>query len=229
MHKLLLLGDQDAAYATGNLQRGGKNTAASDHAWATTRAVAADAVRAGWDRSSFVHVMLAGPYKAGQHARTLQHRRGYDTAAAWLQRAWDGAQHYVRSTDPITTRQDFHAALAAFRSRIECTPWNGIAGKTDLRNLIARMDICSQAGSWDHTVSERDLAERMGCSRTTAHNSNQRLLAAKMLRQLDNGSPTEGARWMLISRLPSTTSHHWSTPKGPKAGGGHEWPRRETA
>ncbi|MFJ5952558.1 helix-turn-helix domain-containing protein [Streptomyces noursei] len=219
MHKLLVLGDQDCAYTTGNRQRGGKNTAASDHAWAITRAVAANAARVGWDRATFLHVMLDGPYKAGQHARTLQHRRGYDKAAAWLQRAWDGAQQYVHSTDPLTTRQDFHAALAAFRSRIECTRWKGIAGKTDLRNLIARMDICSQAGSWDHTVSERDLAERMGCSRTTAHNSNRRLLATKMLRQLDNGSPTEGARWMLISRLPSTMSHHWSTPKGPKAGG----------
>ncbi|MEU3640000.1 helix-turn-helix domain-containing protein [Streptomyces albogriseolus] len=224
MHKLLVLGDQEAAYATRNLQRGGKNTAASDHAWAITRAIAADAVRAGWNRASFIQVMLDGPYKAGQHARTLQHRRGYDKAAAWLQRAWDGAQQYVRSTDPLTTRQDFHAALAAFRSRIECTPWKGTAGKTDLRNLIARMDICARAGSWDHTVSERDLAERMGCSRTTAHNSNQRLLEAKMLRQLDNGSPTEGARWMLISRLPSTTSHHWSTPKGPKAGGAMSGP-----
>ncbi|WP_440581093.1 helix-turn-helix domain-containing protein [Streptomyces sp. PT19] len=224
MHKLLVLGDQEAAYATGNLQRGGKNTAASDHAWAITRAVAADAVRAGWNRASFVQVMLDGPYMAGQHARALQHRRGYDKAATWLQRAWDGARQYVHTTDPLTTRQDFYAALAAFRARIECTPWKGIAGKTDLRNLIARMDICSRAGSWDHTVSERDLAERMGCSRTTAHSSNQRLLAAKMLRQLDNGSPTEGTRWMLISRLPSTTSHHWSTPKGPKAGGAMSGP-----
>jgi predicted transcriptional regulator len=219
MHQLLLLGDQDAAYASGNFQRGGKNTATSDHAWAMTRAVAAGAAREGWSRAAFVQVMLDGPYKAGHHARTLHHRRGYDKASAWLQRAWDGAQHYVRSTDPISTRQDFHAALAAFRSRIECTPWKGIAGKTDLRNLIARMAICAQAGSWDHTVSERDLAERMGCSRTTAHNSNQRLLNSKLLRQLDHGSPTDGARWMLISRLPSTTSHHWSTPKGPEAGG----------
>jgi predicted transcriptional regulator len=224
MHKLLVLGDQDAVYATGNLQRGGKNTAASDHDWAITRAIAADAVRVGWSRASFVQVMLDGPYKAGRHARVLQHRRGYDKAAAWLQRAWDGAREYVHSTDPLTTRQDFHAALAAFRSRIECTPWKGIAGKTDLRNLIARMDICSRAGSWDHTVSERDLAERMGCSRTTAHNSNKRLLHTKLLRQLDNGSPTEGARWMLISRLPSTTSHHWSTPKGPEAGGAMSGP-----
>ncbi|MEU9056540.1 helix-turn-helix domain-containing protein [Streptomyces sp. NPDC048384] len=219
MHKLLLLGDQDAAYASGNFQRGGKNTATSDHAWAMTRAVAAGAARVGWSRAAFVQVMLDGPYKAGQHARTLQHRRGYDKASAWLQRAWDGAQHYVLSTDPISTRQDFHAALAAFRSRIECTPWKGIAGKTDLRNLTARIAICSQAGRWDHTVSERDLAERMGCSRTTAHNSNQRLLNTKLLRQLDKGSPTDGARWMLISRLPSKTSHHWSTPKGPEAGG----------
>jgi len=224
MHKLLVLGDQDAAYATGNLQRGGKNTATSDHAWAMTRAVAADAARVGWSRSAFLQVMLDGPYKAGQHARSLQHRRGYDKAAAWLQRAWDGAQQYIRSTDPISSRQDFHAALAAFRSRIERTPWKGVAGKTDLRNLIARMEICARAGSWDHTVSERDLAERMGCSRTTAHNSNRRLLHAKMLRQLDNGSPTEGARWMLISRLPSTTSHHWSTPKGPEAGGAMSGP-----
>ncbi|MFC8021049.1 helix-turn-helix domain-containing protein [[Kitasatospora] papulosa] len=224
MHKLLVLGDQDAAYAMGNLQRGGKNSAASDHAWAITRALAADAVRVGWSRASFLQVMLDGPYKAGQHARTLQHRRGYDKAAAWLQRSWDGAQQYVQSTDPLTTRQDFHAALAAFRARIECTPWKGVAGKTDLRNLIARMEICSRSGSWDHTVSERDLAERMGCSRTTARTSNQRLLAAKMLRQLDNGSPTEGARWMLISHLPSTTSHHWSTPKGPEAGGAMSGP-----
>ncbi|WP_225636719.1 helix-turn-helix domain-containing protein [Streptomyces solaniscabiei] len=224
MHKLLVQGDQEEAYATGNLQRGGKNTASSDHAWAVTRALAADAVRAGWSRSAFLQVLLDGPYKAGHHARALQHRRGYDKAAAWLQRAWDGAQEYVQSTDPIATRQDFHAALAAFRSRIECTPWRGIAGKTDLRNLIARMDICTRAGHWDHTVSERDLAERMGCSRTTARSSNQRLVHAKFLRPLDHGSPTEGARWMLISRLPSTTSQHWSTPEGPKAGGAMSGP-----
>ncbi|MEU6070604.1 winged helix-turn-helix domain-containing protein [Streptomyces sp. NPDC047082] len=221
---MLVVGDQDGAYARGNLQRGGKNTAASDHAWAVTRAVAADAVRAGWNRASFLQVMLDGPYKAGQHARTLQHRRGYDRAAAWLQRAWDGAQQYVRSTDPVTTRQDFHASLATLRTRIECTPWKGTAGKTDLRNLLARLEICARAGSWDHTVSERDLAERMGCSRTTAHNSNRRLLQAKLLRQLDNGSPTEGARWMLISNLSGTTSHRWSTPRGPKAGGAMSGP-----
>ncbi|WP_411078415.1 helix-turn-helix domain-containing protein [Streptomyces sp. cmx-10-25] len=219
MHNLLVLGDQDSVYVAGNLQRGGKNTAASDHAWAVTRAVAADAVRAGWDRAAFLQVMLDGPYKAGQYARTLQHRRGYDKAAAWLQRAWDGARQYVRSTDFLATRQDFHAALTSFRARIERTPWKGVTSKTDLRNLITRMDICARAGSWDHTVSERDLAERMGCSRTTAHNSNQRLLAARLLRRLDSGSPTEGARWMLISPVPSMTSHHWSTPKRPKAGG----------
>ncbi|MFF8431133.1 helix-turn-helix domain-containing protein [Streptomyces sp. NPDC016566] len=224
MHKLLVLGDQDNAYATGNRQRGGKNSAASDHAWSMTRALAADAVRVGWRRASFLQVLLDGPYKAGEHARMLQHRRGYDKAASWLQRAWDGAQQYVQSTEPITTRQDFHAALAAFRSRIERTPWKGTAGKTDLRNLIARMEICAQAGRWDHTVSERDLAERMGCSRTTVHNSNQRLLQAKLLRQLDNGSPTEGARWMLISPLSRITSHLWPTPKGPKAGGAMSGP-----
>lgn len=224
MHKLLVHGDRDSAYSPGNRQRGGKNTASSDHAWAITRALAADAVRVGWDRASFVQVLVDGPYKAGHHARTIQHRRGYDRAAEWVRRAWDGAQRYVQTTDPITTRQAFHAALAVLRARIERTPWKGIAGKTDLRNVIARMEICAQVGSWDHTISERDLAERMGCSRTTAHNSNRRLLHAKLLRQLDHGSPIEGARWMLISHPSPTTSHPWSTHKGPKAGGAMSGP-----
>ncbi|MEV6676376.1 helix-turn-helix domain-containing protein [Streptomyces erythrochromogenes] len=218
MHKLLVHGDQDSAYSPNNRQRGGKNTASSDHAWAMTRALAADAVRVGWDRSSFVQVLVDGPYKAGHHARTIQHRRGYDRAAEWVRRAWDGAREHVQSTDRICSRQSFHAALAAFRSRVERTPWKGVAGKTDLRNLIARMEICTRSGGWDHTVSERELAERMGCSRTTARNSNQRLLDARLLRQLDRGSATEGARWMLISPVHGS-SHLWATPQGPKAGG----------
>ncbi|MFJ5635192.1 helix-turn-helix domain-containing protein [Streptomyces goshikiensis] len=218
MHKLLVHGDQESAYSPSNRQRGGKNTASSDHAWAVTRALAADAVRVGWDRASFVQVLVDGPYKAGHHARNIQHRRGYDRAAEWVRRAWDGARDHVRATDRICTRQDFHASLAAFRARVERTPWKGIAGKTDLRNLIARMEICTRSGGWDHTVSERELAERMGCSRTTARNSNQRLQGSRLLRQLDQGSATEGARWMLIS-LVQTTSHAWTTPQGPKAGG----------
>ncbi|MGW2105119.1 helix-turn-helix domain-containing protein [Streptomyces sp. NPDC001948] len=219
MHKLLIGGDTHGAYTAGNRQRGGKNTPSSDHAWAITRALAADAVRAGWDRSAFTQVLLDGPYKAGHHARTLQHRRGYDCAVAWVTRAWEGARLHVQSTDLITTRQDFHAALAAFRTSIERTAWKGTAGKTDLRNLIARMEICTHRGSWEHSVSERDLAERMGCSRTTAHNSSQRLLEARLLRRLDSGSPTDGARWMLVRQTPHATSHDWSTHKGPKAGG----------
>ncbi|MFE8941038.1 helix-turn-helix domain-containing protein [Streptomyces sp. NPDC007872] len=218
MHKLLVHGDQDSAYSPNNRQRGGKNTAASDHAWAVTRALAADAVRVGWDRASFVQVLVDSPYKAGHHARSIQHRRGYDRAAEWVRRAWDGAQEHVRSTDRICTRQDFHASLAAFRARVERTPWKGIAGKTDLRNLIARMEICTRSGGWDHTVSDRELAERMGCSRTTARNSNQRLIDARLLRQLDHGSATDGARWMLISSVQSM-SHAWTTHQGPKAGG----------
>ncbi|MFD4241889.1 helix-turn-helix domain-containing protein [Streptomyces sp. NPDC058525] len=218
MHKLLVHGDQDSAYSPNNRQRGGKNTASSDHAWAMTRALAADAVRVGWDRASFVQVLVDGPYKAGHHARSIQHRRGYDRAAEWVRRAWEGAREHVQSTDRICSRQSFHAALAAFRGRVERTPWKGIAGKTDLRNLIARMEICTRSGGWDHTVSERELAERMGCSRTTARNSNQRLLDARLLRQLDHGSATEGARWMLISHV-AASSHAWTTPQGPKAGG----------
>ncbi|MFD9483602.1 helix-turn-helix domain-containing protein [Streptomyces sp. NPDC059991] len=227
MHQLLVEGDRHDAYTTGSLQRGGHNSAASDHAWAVTRAVATGSVQAGWSRAAFVQVLLDGPYPAGQPARALQHRRGYDHAVAWLHRAFDGAHHYLQAHDPLFGRQDFHAALAVYRTRIERTPWAGTAAKTDLRNLIARLDICTQSGGWDHTVSERDLAERLGCARTTTHRSNQRLLRARLLRQLDHGSPTQGARWMLLAPTgtgPLTLSHHGSTPQRPQAGGAMSGP-----
>ncbi|GGP92060.1 hypothetical protein GCM10010278_82740 [Streptomyces melanogenes] len=227
MHQLLTDGDRHGAYTHGSLQRGGHNSAASDHAWAVTRAVAAGAVRAGWSRAAFVQVLLDGPYPAGQPARTLQHRRGYDRAVSWLHRAFDGAQQHLQTHDPLCGRQDFHAALATYRARIERTPWPGTAAKTDLRNLAARLDLCTRSGGWDHTVSERDLAERMGCARTTTHRSNQRLLNARLLRQLDHGSPTEGARWMLLAPTgtgPLTLSHHASTPQRPQAGGAMSGP-----
>ncbi|WP_371648051.1 MULTISPECIES: helix-turn-helix domain-containing protein [unclassified Streptomyces] len=227
IHQLLTEGDRHGTYTNASLQRGGHNSAASDHAWALTRAVAAGAVQAGWSRAAFVQVLLDGPYPAGQAARALQHRRGYDKAVAWLHRAFDGARHYLQTRDPLCGRQDFHAALAAYRTRIERTPWPGTAAKTDLRNLIARLDICTRTGGWDHTVSERDLSERMGCARTTTHRSNQRLLRARLLRQLDHGTPTEGARWMLLPPTgtgPLNLSHGESTPQRPQAGGAMSGP-----
>ncbi|PKV82720.1 helix-turn-helix domain-containing protein [Streptomyces sp. TLI_146] len=228
MHQLLTEGDRHGAYTSPTRQRGGHNSAASDHAWALTRAVAAGAVQAGWSRAAFVQVLLDGPYPAGKPARALQHRRGYDTAVTWLHRAFDGAHHYLQNgRDPLCGRQDFHAALAAYRTRIERTPWPGTAAKTDLRNLLARLDICARSGGWDHTVSERDLAERMGCARTTTHRSNQRLQHARLLRQLDHGSPTQGARWMLLAPTgtgPLNLSHDESTPQRPQAGGAMSGP-----
>ncbi|MFE0061398.1 MarR family transcriptional regulator [Streptomyces sp. NPDC059003] len=219
IHALLVEGDIHGAYDCGS-SRCGQRTSA--HAWATTRAIAADAVRAGWRESDFFQIMLDGPYKGGHDARGLLHRRGHDHAVAWLHRAWKGARQHVHSTDRLASRHDFHASLAALRTRIERTPWQGIAGKTDLRNLLARIAICEQTGGWDHTVSERELAERMGCSRATARNSNQRLLQTRLLRQLNHGSARHGARWMLMSHV--SLSQLQSTPQGPQAGGAMNGP-----
>ncbi|MFI1975450.1 MarR family transcriptional regulator [Streptomyces wedmorensis] len=219
MHALLVEGDTTDAYARWSHQRGGKDSAAADHAWTITRAVAAGAARAGWKRSDFVQVMLDGPFKAGAHARLISHRRGHDRAVQWLSRAWEGAAAHVAATDTIASRTDFHASLAELRALIERTPWPGIAGKTDMKNLIARLDICAEAGGWDHTVSERDLAERIGCSRETARKSNARVVERGLLRQLDHGSATEAARWMLIKPVRKVPSQRWATTQGPKAGG----------
>ncbi|MER8047099.1 MarR family transcriptional regulator [Streptomyces sp. NPDC094032] len=219
MHHLLAEGDTDGTYARWSRQRGGKDSAAADHAWIVTRAVAAAAARAGWSRTDFIQVMLDGPYKAGAHARLIERRRERTRAVEWLSRAWEGASAHVVSTDAISARTDFHTALAELRAQVERTPWPGVAGKTDLRNLIARLDVCEQAGGWDHAVSERDLAERMGCSRETVRRSNGRLVERGLLRQLNSGSATEAAGWMLIKPVVERSSQSWTTTQGPKAGG----------
>ncbi|MER6218263.1 MarR family transcriptional regulator [Streptomyces sp. NPDC001674] len=219
MHRLLVEGDTEGAYARWSRQRGGKDSAAADHAWTVTRAVAAAGARAGWSRTDFIQVMLDGPYKAGAHARMIAHRRGHERAVQWLSRAWEGAAAHVASTDTIAARTDFHTALADLRAEIERTPWPGIAGKTDMKNLFARLDICEQAGGWDHTLSERDLAERIGCSRETVRKPNGRLVARHLLRQLNSGSATEAAAWMLIKQVQNRSSQRWATSQGPKAGG----------
>ncbi|MFD8340308.1 helix-turn-helix domain-containing protein [Streptomyces solisilvae] len=163
--------------------------------------------------------MLDTGYKAGQHALRMMRLRDRETAVKWLHRAYDGAAAHISQTDPIDDRRDFHASLATLRARVEITPWPGIRGKTDLKNLLARINICEQRGDWDHTVSERDLAERIGCSRAAVIRSNSRLVAANRLRQMDSGTSTKAARWMLILAVLPTLSHHETTPQGLKAGG----------
>ena len=219
IERLLIEGDTDNQYAPHTHQRGGTTRAAAAHAWKITRAVAAAAARAGWNKNQFTHVMLDGPFKAGQHARRILQLRDRETALRWLHRAYDGAATHIAHTSPIADRHDFYASLAALRARVEITPWPGTQGKTDLKNMLARIAICEQRGDWDHTVSERDLAERMGCSRATAIRSNTRLMAANRLRKLDSGTSHHAARWILILPVTPAPSHHESTPQGPKAGG----------
>jgi len=163
--------------------------------------------------------MLDTGYKAGAHARRIVQLRDRTTAIRWLHRAYEGASAHVVETDPIHDRRDFHASLAALRARVEITAWPGTEGKTDLKNLLARIAICEQRGDWDHSVSERDLAERIGCSRAAVVRSNKRLMTAKRLRKLDSGTGRKGARWMLILAVSPAQSHDESTPQGQEPGG----------
>jgi len=163
--------------------------------------------------------MLDTGYKAGAHARRIVQLRDRTTAIRWLHRAYEGASTHVAQTDPIHDRRDFHASLAALRARVEITAWPGTKGKTDLKNLLARIAICQQRGDWDHSISERDLAERIGCSRAAVVRSNKRLVTAKRLRKLDSGTGRKGARWMLILAVSPAQSHDESTPQGQKPGG----------
>ncbi|MEV4436795.1 hypothetical protein [Streptomyces sp. NPDC049585] len=226
MTRLLVEGDADDTYTPWSKKKladgryglviGKDSHTASDHGHRVICALTTEAIRVGADRINFRDVVLKGSGRGGAHARDLAHRSGHDAAVAYLDRVWDRAKTRVQGSDRIDSRQDAHADLAAYHARVERTPWKGSAGKTDLKNLAARLAVCEKAGGRRHTFSEHHLAEEVGCARETIRNSNERLEKSGHLRKLDSGSPTEGATWLLTD--PHDLSHDETNRQWPQAG-----------
>lgn len=213
MLRVLVEGDVDQRYNTWSLQRGGSD---SEHGHAVTYALVCWAVRVGADYPAFRDLLMEHPGHGADHVRRFLGRKGWARTDQYLRRLWWARQQQIAGSDGIASRQDAHADLAALRSKVETAAWRGTAGKTDLKNLIFRLGICDVVGGREHTLSERHLAEGIGCSQKAARRSNSRLKTAGLLWQVDHGSTTEGASWYLLT---GTDSHNDPTPQVPKAGG----------
>ncbi|WP_414167112.1 MarR family transcriptional regulator [Streptoverticillium reticulum] len=234
MRRLYVDGDADGHYmpfakkklADGRygLVAGKDPRTASDHGHKVISALAMEAARTGMDRVAFHDLLLKGSGKGARHARDIAHRSGHDAAIIYIDRVRDRVREHLAARDGIDSRQDAHADLAALRARIERTPWKGTAGKTDFKNLSARLAVCEKAGGRRHTISERHLAEEAGCARETVRKSNERLEAQGFLRQLDSGSPTEAAAWLLLDGPVNAPSHGEATAQMPQAGGAMSGP-----
>ncbi|MDX3369608.1 hypothetical protein PV387_26880 [Streptomyces sp. ME02-6987-2C] len=83
-------------------------------------------------------------------------------------------------------------AIARVRAAMEAVVWPGPGGGTDLKNLTARLQLAEQVGGLEHEVSVRQLAELMGCARSTVEEaSNARLRAARWLVLVAVGTGTQ--------------------------------------
>jgi hypothetical protein len=111
----------------------------------------------------------------------------------------DKARRLVAGQPVITCRQDAMEAIEAVRQVVEDYPWSAAGGEgSDLKNLIARLELCERAGGLEHQASVRQLAETMGCARATVEASNRRLDAAGWLVLIKSGSgKLHGSVWTL--------------------------------
>lgn len=111
----------------------------------------------------------------------------------------DRARRLVSDNPVITCRQDALEAIEAVRQVVEKQQWTAAGGGgSDLKNLIARLDLCERAGGLEHSGSVRQLAEAMGCARATVEASNRRLVEYGWLELLKSGSgKLHGSMWRL--------------------------------
>ncbi|WP_158714162.1 hypothetical protein [Kitasatospora aureofaciens] len=94
------------------------------------------------------------------------------------------ARRFVGSSGAVTCRADALVEIARVRMAVERTWWRGTSGGVDERNLTARLELAQRAGGLVHRVSVRQLAELVGCSRSTVEDSNVRLVREGWVRKL---------------------------------------------
>ncbi len=145
---------------------------------------------------------------AGAKVRELAARRGLGEAHRYVGLRHRRAASYVAAHPAIATPTDARGEILTIREEIALLPWPGRTGDTDRAVLEAEIDLRLELGRLQASVSERDLAERVGMTRPT--------VAAARHRLHDQG---------LLKRIPTdrrcTQAHTWRLYRPPRALFGH--------
>jgi predicted transcriptional regulator len=119
-------------------------------------------------------------------------------AIGYLRRTWENAVKWT-AAHPSEGRKLAFQAVQWAQSR----PWPGRTGRTDHVVYLAHALTAFQAGKLEYNLSERELAERAGIGRITAHRANARLRAADLV---DRVKQTDGHKYAVLWRLQSGES-----------------------
>ncbi|MFD8413992.1 MarR family transcriptional regulator [Streptomyces sp. NPDC059650] len=195
--QLLLEGDTDGRYA-------GRTPADSGYRLTMALAVAVSQPGREWTLAQWWEALVLRPTAGGAWARSLRSRKGERYAEGKLASMLDKARAFVGTSGTIMCRADAMVAIARLRAAVEAVVWPGPRGGTDLKNLTARLLLAEQAGGLEHEVSVRQLAELMGCARSTVEASNARLRAARWLLLVAAGTGEHSSTWSL--RIPPAES-----------------------
>ncbi|GLW04291.1 winged helix-turn-helix domain-containing protein [Streptomyces lavendulae] len=149
-------------------------------------------------QADFYEALVLRPTVGGAWARGLRARKGDRYTETKLGEMLDKARRFATDSPPMLNRADAALALHAIRQAVEAHPWRGRAGGMDEKNLVARLHLAERAGGAVHQASVRQLAELMGCARSTAEASNRRLVQQRWLQMLDAaGGRGSGSSWRL--------------------------------
>ncbi|MEW1760372.1 hypothetical protein AB0393_28160 [Streptomyces cyaneofuscatus] len=189
---LLLDGDVEGRYA-------GHNDSEAGFRLTAALALACSQPGREWTPAEFFHALIYTPTPGGWWARKLRERKGETYAEKKLTAMLDNARQYAGDNGTMTGRPDALEKINDIRYAIEKLTWpTRGGGAVDLKNLCARLRLCEQAGGLDHTIAVRPLAERMGCARSTAELSNERLEEAGWIVKEEVGTgKNHGTRWRL--------------------------------
>lgn len=186
--RLLLEGDTERRYA-------GRTSADSGYRLTMALAVAVSQPGREWTFAQWWQALVLRPTAGGAWARSLRSRKGERYAEGKLAGMLDKARAFVGTSGAIVCRADAMVAIARVRAAVEAVVWPGPGGGTDLKNLTARLQLAEQAGGLEHEVSVRQLAELMGCARSTVEASNTRLRAAGWLSLVTAGTGERSSTW----------------------------------
>lgn len=189
--RLLIEGDVDGRY-------GGRTEAEAGYRLTMALAVAASQPGREWTFARWWEVLVLRPTGGGAWARALRSRKGEQYAESKLGEMLDKARRFVGSSGTITCRIDGVVEVVGVRGAVEHAAWRGTSGGIDEKNLTARLRLAERSGGLDHQVSVRQLAELMGCAKSTVEASNTRLRTAGWLQLVKAGvGKTSGSQWVL--------------------------------
>lgn len=154
--------------------------------------------------------LFAAILNPGNRAGDKLRDRSPREARRYIDRCWAKAVEKATKSPAIVDREGALKVIKDVRAAAALFPWKGVAGTTDQIVLGVHLRIAVETGKLSHHADVRTVAERAGCSASTASCSQSRLRDAGWLKLVARGRGPDANVWRL--RLPRQGCTQSNTP-----------------